>query len=151
MSMSKRGIVAVTVYRTNFEKSYLRLPIKPTSKNHCGWFFTRLPRYTHVYSNPSLFLTKLFLFSLRVTALFFQFSLQNCQPPSSSFSSLIYSSRLVEGLWLFLVISGHGGPIPLPLSGCLVGSRSRGFGTDSHLKRNILQRYSLEQYRAAET
>ena len=54
-------------------------------------------------------------------------------PPSSSHFPPIYSSRWVRKSWLFLIVSGNGGPMSLSLSGCSVGSRS-GIGTGSHLK-----------------
>ena len=70
--------------------------------------------------------------------------------PFSSFSSLIYSSRLVEELWLLQVISGIGGLIPLFQSGCLGGSGRSGIGIASHLRRFARRRYSPRQCRAAE-
>ena len=67
--------------------------------------------------------------------LFFSLSiLSRIANPLFPIESLIYSSRLMKGLWLFQVISEHGGPIPLPLNGCLVGSGDNGFGTGSHLR-----------------
>ena len=71
--------------------------------------------------------------------------------PSFSFSSLIYSARLMEGLWLLEVTSGYRGPIPLSLRRCLVrsGSGSGGLRTGSHLKGGVRQCYSPGHHRVA--
>ena len=53
--------------------------------------------------------------------------------------------------WLFLIISGNGGPIPLCLSGCCVGGGSSGIGTNSHLQKDVRQWYFPRPYWVAET
>ena len=68
-----------------------------------------------------------------------------------SSQSLIYSVRSMGVSWLFLIISGNGGLIPLCLSGCFVGSGSSGIRTGSHLRKDVQQRYSPRLYRATET
>ena len=72
-------------------------------------------------------------------------------PLNFSSQSLFYSVRSVGVSWLFLIISGNVGPIPLCLSGCFVGSGSSGIGTGFHLRNDVWQRYSLRLYWAAET
>ena len=101
---------------------------------YCGWFYTW---QTQIY----LYFLTTFSLPNRITPLLF---LSVCSlflvlfpeltTPHSSLSSLIYSLRLVEGLWLIYVISGFGGPIPLSLSGCLGGSGRSGIGTASYLQ-----------------
>ena len=91
------------------------------------------PKYTSISSRLSLFLTESLLCSFWVFTLFLVLFLE-LTTPHSSLSSLIYSLKLVEGLWLIYVISGFGGPIPLSLSGCLGGSGRSGIGTASYLQ-----------------
>ena len=90
------------------------------------------------------------LFSKVVTLLSLSPSL-SFPTPLTSHPSLIYSVRSVRVSWLFLIIGGSGGPIPLFLSGCFIGSGSSGIGIGSHLLKAIWQRYSLRLYHAAET
>ena len=40
-------------------------------------------------------------------------------------------------------------PIPSLLSGCSVGKRGNGIGTDSHLQKTAWQRYSRRHYQVA--
>ena len=72
--------------------------------------------------NATLWIPLLSLLLLFLCSLLYLFFLVFQPPTTSSFSSLIYSSRLVEGWWLLLIVSGKWGPMPLFLSGCLVGS-----------------------------
>ena len=93
-------------------------------------------------------------FSLGLVPLFsFVLSLE-LPTPIFSFYSLIYNLRWVEVSWLFLIISGNGGPIPTflsGLSGCFVGNDGNGIETSSCHQKAVRQRHSLRQYRDAGT
>ena len=113
--------------------SMLRSPNTP--------LFPQIPLFTSHSCSPSFL--EWSLFSLNI--------LSRIASPFFSFSFLIYSVRSVGMPWLFLIISGNGGPIPLCLSGYFVESGSSGIGTDSHLQKDVQQRYSPRPYRAVET
>ena len=79
---------------------------------------------TLVFTNSSLPLTTSLPSLLMWLPPFFSFSLQ--PPPYFSLYFPIYSLRWMAVLWLFLVISGNGGPILSFLSGCSIGSGGNG-------------------------
>ena len=129
------------------------LILELTTYLYCGFWvsyygqsFAWRPSYTLVFTNSSLPLTRS-LSSLLMWLPPFLSSL----PLYFSLHSPIYSSRWMEVLWLFLVISGNGGPIPSFLSGCSIGSGDNGIGTSSHLQKVVWQRYSPRQYWVVET
>ena len=59
--------------------------------SYCGWSYAWQPEYTHVYSNPSLYLTE--SLSLLERLLFFLNVLPKIANPIFSFNPSIYSFR----------------------------------------------------------
>ena len=103
------------------------------------------PKYDSISLSLSPSLTELLLCSLLSVCTLLLILFPELPTLFFSFSSLIYSSRLVDRLWLMIiqVISGIRGSIPLFQSGCLGGSGKSGIGIASHLRRSAWWRYSL--------
>ena len=89
--------------------------------SYCGWFYARHTQI-HSYLPKPIFLPHKItpLLSLSVL-LFFLVFFPKLPTPFSSFSPPIYRRGWVEELWLLLILSANGGPIPLSQSGRFVG------------------------------
>ena len=70
-----------------------------------------IPKYTPIFPSLSLFLTESLFRSLWVFYSFLSI-LPKIANPFSSFSPPIYRLGWVEELWLLLLLSANGGPIP---------------------------------------
>ena len=89
--------------------------------SYCGWFYARHTQI-HSYLPKPIFLPHKITHLLSLSVLlFFLVFFPKLPTPFSSFSPPIYRRGWVEELWLLLILSANGGPIPLSQSGRFVG------------------------------